>query len=262
MGEVNRPGREGKNIASVLRALRILELFNDQTAELGITEMARQLHLHKSTVSGLVYTLQDNGYLDQNTASRKYRLGTKLIERAFVALGHLEVTRVALPYMESLHRWRDETVNLAILDRDEVVYVERVLSSQTLGVRSEVGKRAMAHSTALGKALLAYLPAEELERFLSCQELTPVTPNTITDPQTMRAELHLTRSRGYAIDVEENELGGICVAAPIIDHRGKSVAAISMSIPSVRLPEDEIPAIAERVVQAARGISQDLGFNP
>jgi len=253
--------RGGRGIASVCRALRVLELFDAHTAELGITEMAERLDLHKSTLAGLVYTLENSGYLEQNPTTRKYRLGVKLVERAFVALGHLEVTRVALPHLERLRDWRDETVNLAVLDEDEVVYVERLLSSQTLGMRSEVGKRAMAHSTALGKALLSQLPRSELDAFLANCELPPVTPNTITKPKKLKHELNLVRSRGYAVDMEEDQIGGVCVAAPVFDHKGKAIAAVSISVPIARLRPSEVSHFGAEVMRTARAISEDLGYS-
>lgn len=254
--------RGGREIASVRRALSILELFDVHTAELGITEMAERLDLHKSTVAGLVYTLESSGYLEQNPTTRKYRLGVKLVERAFVALGHLEVTRVALPHLERLRNWRDETVNLAVLDRDEVVYIERLLSSQTLGMRSEVGKRAMAHSTALGKALLSQLPRSELEAFLANCDFPRVTPNTITQPKQLKHELDLVRSRGYAVDMEEDQIGGACIAAPIFDHRGKAIAAVSISVPIARLRPSEVSHFGAKVMRTACAISEDLGYVP
>ena len=186
----------------------------------------------------------------------------KLVERAFVALGHLEVTRVALAHLERLRKWRDETVNLAVLDCDEVVYIERLLSPQTLGMRSEVGKRAMAHSTALGKALLSQLSKSELATFLANCDLPPVTPNTITEPEELKHELDLVRSRGYAVDMEEDQIGGACIAAPIFDHRGKAVAAASISVPLARLRPSELPGFGAKVTGTARAISEDLGYVP
>jgi len=254
--------RGGRGITSVCRALSILELFDAHTAELGITEMAARLALHKSTLAGLVYTLERSGYLEQNPATRKYRLGVKLVERAFVALGHLEVIRVALPHLERLRNWRDETVNLAVLDGDEVVYIERLLSSQTLGMRSEVGKRAMAHSTALGKALLSQLPKNELDALLANCDLAAITPNTIIEPQELKCELELIRNRGYAADMEEDQIGGACIAAPIFDHRRKAIAAVGIPMPIARLSPAEIPDFGAKVMGAAQAISQDLGYMP
>lgn len=124
-----RPDPVGRRIASVSRALSIIDLFDSDTTELGITEISKRLYLHKSTVSGLVNTLQAYGYLDQNPSNRKYYLGMKIVEKAFVALDNFDVVNTARKHMERLRNWRDETVNLAILDSDEVLYIDRELGT-------------------------------------------------------------------------------------------------------------------------------------
>lgn len=254
-----RPG-SGRTIASVSRALNIIDLFNHNTTELGITEISHLLGLHKSTVSGLVNTLQASGYLDQNPSTRKYRLGLKIVERAILALNSLEVSRIARPHMLQLRDWRDETVNLAILDNDEVLYIERELGSKTLGMQSHVGKRERAHSTALGKALLSQLTEVEFGEYLSKYSLNPITPNTITQPEKLRQELEMIRRQGYATDMEENEIGGVCVAAPILDYLGNAIAAISISIPMARLNREETPRLGKKVIETASAISKEMGY--
>jgi len=239
----------------------ILNLFGDPTPELGTTEIATALGLHKSTVAGLIYTLEANGYLAQNPVTRKYRLGYKLIERASVMLAHLEIRQVALPYLQELRDQFGETANMAILDGADMVYIERLLSPRVLGMRSEIGKRMLAHSTALGKAILSCLPADEVQEFIKRNGLPAVTPKTITDPDKLIQELEKTRRRGFAVDDEENEPGGRCVAAPVFDHTGKPVAAISISAPAARLPLSEIPRVGERVRKAAAAISRSLGYS-
>ncbi len=256
----NAKSESGRMIASVSRALSILDLFDHNTTELGITEISHLLDLHKSTISGLVNTLQASGYLDQNPSTRKYRLGLKIVERAILALSGLEVSRIARPYMLQLRDWRDETVNLAILNDDEVLYIERELGTRTLGMQSHVGKREKAHSTALGKALLSQLTEVELGEYLSKYSLNPVTPNTITQPQKLRQELEIIRRQGFATDMEENEIGGVCVAAPILDYQGNAIAAISISIPMARLKRIETPKLGKKVIETAKAISKEMGY--
>jgi DNA-binding IclR family transcriptional regulator len=249
-------------IGSVQRALDILELFDAQTSELGTTEIAAATGLHKSTVAGLIYTLEAKGYLNQNPATRKYRLGLKLVERASIMLGHVEIRQVALPHIQALRDEFDETVNLAILDGADVVYVERLLSKRGLGMRSEVGKRMLAHSTALGKAILSCWPVDQVKNFIKQYGLPAVTPNTITDPERLLCELDRTREQGYAMDDEENEPGGRCVAAPIFDHMGQVVAAVSLSAPSPRMPSSQVSSVGLRVKEIAKAISCSLGYSP
>jgi IclR family acetate operon transcriptional repressor len=249
-----------KKIGSVQRAIDILNLFNSQSPELGMTEIAHALKLHKSTTASLVYTLEANGLLAQNPHTRKFHLGLKLIERAFMMLDQVEVRKIAYPHLQVLRDEWNETVNLAILDGADVVYVERMLGTKTLGMRSEVGRRAPAHSTALGKAMLAFLPEKQIEKYLREYGLPRVTFKTITVRKKFWAELAKTRKCGYAIDDEENEVGGRCIGVPVFDYTGQVVAAVSISAPTARLPMSDVPQAAALVVKTAQAISRELGY--
>lgn len=251
-----------KMIGSVQRAIEILSLFDTSTPELGTTEISKSLGLHKSTVASLVYTLAANGYLRQNPTTRKYRLGFKLLERASAMLEQVEIRQVAYPFLLELRNRWDETVNLAVLDEGEVVYVERFLGSKGLGMRSEVGTRAPAHSTALGKAILSCHAAAQVHFYLKQCGLPRVTSNTIVEPDRFLAELEKTREQGYAVDDEENEVGGRCVAVPIFDHTGKVVAAVSISAPAARLPMNQVAEAGAMVRETAKAISRSLGYVP
>jgi IclR family KDG regulon transcriptional repressor len=254
--------RPSKLIGSVERAFGILDLFDSRSPELGMTEIARAMGLHKSTVASLIYTLEAQGYLAQNPVTRKYRLGLKLVERASVVLSHVELRQVALPHLQVLRDEFDEGVNLAILDGAYVVYVERMVGTRALGVRTEVGKREPAHSTALGKAILSSLPNAQVEAFVKQHGLPRVTSQTITSLDRLCRELDETRQRGFAIDNEESELGERCVAAPIFDHAGEVAAAVSVSAPVSRLPMSEMPRFSAQVRKTAETISRSLGYSP
>lgn len=251
-----------KPIASVQRALDILDLFDSRNSELGNADIARLLNLPVGTAAGLIFTLKLNGYLAQNPSNRKYRLGFKLAERTRVLFDQLDLRRTALPYLEKLREWCNESVNLGMLDGDSVVYIERLHGRQSLGIRSEIGKHAPIHSTALGKALLVFQPVEDIERFLAGYKFEPVTPYTIRDAAVFLAELDLTRKRGYAVDEEENEIGGRCVAAAVFDSSGRPVAAVSVSVPVQRLPSNRVAEFGQMIESTAAQISHDLGFSP
>ncbi len=251
-----------KKVGSVQRAIDILNLFGTLTPELGTTDIARALKLHKSTTASLVATLVANGFLSQNPDTRKYRLGLKLVERAFAMLDQVEIRQIAYPYLQELRNQWNETVNLAILDGPDVVYVERFLGTKALAMRSEVGRRAPAHSTGLGKAILACLPIPQVRAFIDCYGLPSITPKTITDPVTFLSELDQSRERGYAVDDEENEIGGRCIAVPIFDHTGTPVAAVSVSAPTARLPLSDVPQVGMQVRETAKAISRGLGYLP
>jgi DNA-binding IclR family transcriptional regulator len=251
-----------KKIGAVQRAVDILNLFDSASPELGTTEIAKALGLHKSTAASLVYTLEANGYLTQNPNSRKYRLGFKLLERANSVLDHIDVREIALPWLRQLHDECGETVNLGILDGADVVYIESLLSTRVLGMHSKVGKRTPAHSAALGKAILGFLPLQDAREYIAQYGLPAMTPNTISDSTKFLQELERVREQGFAIDDEENELGGRCVAAPIFDHESNPALALSISVPSARLSLADVPQLAARVLQVAKTISHSLGYMP
>lgn len=248
-----------KVIGSVQRAIDILDLFDAHTQEFGVTEIALSMGLPKSTVAGLIYTLEQNGYLEQNPQNRKYRLGYKLAERTGILLQQYDLRQTAAPILEDLRDECQESVNLAIRDGDDVVYIERMHGMNMLGMRSEIGKREKLHSTALGKALLAYLPVEEIKKIIENYEFTTVTSQTITRPVAFLFELEATRKRGFALDNQENELGGRCVAAAIKDYRDETVAAVSISVPLQRMPDERIAVLGNQVIRAAKEISKKLG---
>lgn len=252
--------KKHKTIASVQKALDILNCFEGSRSELGNAEIAKLVNLPVGTVSGLVYTLRVNHYLDQNPANRKYRLGLKLAERASMLLNQLDLRQIAGPHLERLREWCGESVNLAIVDEQEVVYIERYFGKHALGIRSELGKRTPIHSTALGKAITAYLPPSEIRAYLDQAKFFPVTRYTITDAERFQAELERVRKNGYSIDEEENEMGGRCIAAPIFDHDCRPVAAISVSVPIQRLPREKIPELSLKIKETAQAISQRLGY--
>jgi IclR family KDG regulon transcriptional repressor len=249
-----------KVIASVQHALDILNLFDANHAELGNSDIARMLEMDPGTAAGLVYTLRINNYLDQNPENRKYHLGLKLAERASVLLGQIDLRQIAAPFLRQLLDWSGESVNLAIRDQQEVVYIERLFGSHSLGIRSELGKRAPLHSTALGKAILANMDDHEVQSILTDYEMTAITPKTILTLKDFMIDLEKVRKNGYAVDDEENELGGRCLAAPIMDNTGKPIAAISISAPIQRFPIEKIPEFGEPIKQAALALSQKIGY--
>lgn len=253
--------RTAKLIGAVERALDILELFSERTPELGTTEIAEATGLHKSTAAGLIYTLAAKGYLAQNSASRKYRLGLKALGLARVVLSSMDLRQAALPYLHQLRDQFDETVNLAILDDGYMVYIERILCARALGMRSEVGKRERAHSTALGKAILAHSDPAEVHDYVTRYGLPASTARTVTDRDTLQQHLEAALRQGYAVDDEENQVGGRCLAAPIFDYTGRPVAALSISAPAARLSLEVAPQIAATLCEAARAISASLGYS-
>lgn len=248
-----------KTIGSVQRALDILNLFDKNHVELGNTEIARLMDLPTGTAAGLIYTLRINNYLDQNPNNRKYRLGLQLAERAAVLFDQLDLRRVAAPFLAELRDWCSESINLAIRDGTEVVYIERMFGNHALGIRSELGRRGPLHSTSLGKAIFAFLPKPEAQKLLASYVFSSVTPFSITSQAQFIENLAKIRQQGYSVDEQENELGGRCVGAPILDRFNYPIAAISISVPLQRFPDKDVEKYGNKLIDIANKISQKMG---
>jgi DNA-binding IclR family transcriptional regulator len=248
-------------VRSVRRAIRILEAFRDGSSYT-VTELARALGLPKSSVYELVSTLVSEGLLAKEDPTSRYRLGLRLVELARAANQHLEVRQVARPLIEKLRDELNETVQLTILDGEEILYVDGCESSRQLRTFYQFGDRAPLHCTALGKAILANLPTDEIERRLRRRTLKAYTPATLTDPQELRRELARTAARGYSVDDMEHEEDVRCVGAPIRDREGRAFASISVSGPAHRLRPGRDREIARQLIAAAEEISRALGYLP
>ncbi|GAB4116521.1 MAG: IclR family transcriptional regulator [Candidatus Caldatribacteriota bacterium] len=251
---------KGKTVNSIDRTLQILQLFSLQKPEWGVSEISRALNLYKSYVHNILFTLLKRGFVTKNPANDKYRLSIKFFELGSIVLENIDLRKIAHPYMEQLSQEFNETVHLGILSEGEVVSIEQEKSNQTLQPQIYIGKRAPLHCTGVGKALLAFLPAEEIDRIIQEKGLKKYTDNTITNTLDLKKELEKIRQFGYALDNMEHEPGVRCIAAPIRDHRGNIVASMSLSGPAFRIGEDQITLIKERVIYYTRLISQAMGY--
>lgn len=239
------------SVESVRRALRILRCFSVDAPELGVSDIARQLGMHKSTVYRLLGTMEAEGFVHQVDGAR-YALGWRLFELGGAVKGWPATRKVVLRHLQDLVAATNETAHLAVLDEGSVLYVEKVESPRPLRMPSSVGKRVPPHCTALGKVFLAGLTRDELLPLIY-QPLRPFTPNTIIDPDRLREELESVRVSGYAVDREEIEEGLMCIAAPIVDDQYVVAAAISISGPASRIG----PRLAQ-YVEAVQGTSAAL----
>lgn len=247
-------------IQSVARAIAIIEALAEVRGELPLNEIAHRLGLAKSTVHGIISTLKDHGYIEQSSFTGKYRLGLRLFEVGSLIARNWEVRTVAAPYIQRLKEEMGETIHLVVLDKYEVLYIDKLESSESLRIASQVGMRLPAHCTGVGKVLLAHLPAEERAEVLETKGLARYTRNTITDAERLEAELARIREEGYAVDNEEIMDSLRCVAAPIQDQTGRVVSAISLSGPVFRMRGERFERAVELVTRTAREISAELGY--
>lgn len=244
-------------LGSVANAARALKSFSSLEREWGVSDLARRLGIAKSTAHRLLATLTDEGLLEQDPRTGRYRLGLAVFDLA-AAVQSLDLHEAALSPMTDLRNRTGETVQVAVLDGREVVYVERLDSPNTLRLFLEVGRRNDAHSTGCGKALLAFSPPEVVDRVLKHWKLPAKTPHTITSLDALRADLADARRRGYARNRHESELGVISVAAPIRDASGRTIAALSVAGPAERLDPIELQ-VAHATMETAATISRRLG---
>ncbi|MEH7113080.1 IclR family transcriptional regulator [Neobacillus niacini] len=247
-------------IQSIERAADVLEVFLTTSPELSVKEISEKLQLSKSTVHGIIKTLEHRGYLEQNPEDLKYKLGIKLFKLGNFVSKHFDIGNIARPIIRDLANELNETVHLVTLQRDEVVYIEKVEGPRALTIYSHIGKRAPVHCTGVGKAILAHLSETEVDKLLSSASLEAFTEYTMTDMNEIKKHLVSVRETGYAVDDEEIELGLKCIAAPIFNHKGNVIASISCAAPKMRLDEEMLPKVIAGIKRAASEISKSLGY--
>ncbi len=252
--------RDARTLSSVRNAARLLKQFTSNERELGVTELAVRLGLAKSSVHRLLTTLQQERLVEQDPDSGRYRLGLAIFELGAAASSPTDLHQAVLLPMSVLRVRTGETVQMAVLDGREVVYIERLESPNTLRLFLEVGARNHAHCTGSGKCLLAFLDDERLEEILAGWELPAKTDATIVDPVELRRELRRIRSLGYAINAHESEPGVVSVAGPIRDGTGRVVASISVAGPAPRM-DPRMDDVTRLVLEAAAMASKRLSWS-
>src|SRR5579863_1591236 len=249
------PVRESPSIA-VERAFAILEATAGQNGGLTNAEISRQLSIPKSSASYILRTLVRGGYLRRESASGRYRLGLKLLNLGRGVLAGYELREIAVAAMRNLVERTGLTSHLAVLDRSEAVYIEKVEAPGFIKMDTWVGRRMFVHSTSVGKVLVAHLPRPDVEAIIREQGFKKRTAKTITTSGRFFAELARVRDQGYAVDDEENSIGARCLAVPVFDDHGAVVAAIGLSGTISQLESENIPRVAELAREAARRISR------
>lgn len=245
---------------SLAKGIKLLEVPADTGRATGVSELSRALGLDKSTVYRLLTTLKSRGYVEQDPETRKYGVGPRMIAVSSRILGNNDVYLQARPVMKELLQETRETVHLAMLMENQVVYIAQEISPEVVSVSTEIGQREPIHCTAVGKALVAFLTEEELEAVIRHLDFRQYTSRTITDPDRFRAHCRQIRAQGYAVDDEELYPGVRCIAAPIRGYDGSMPASLGISGPATRLQSGVIPWLGRIVMKYAQEVSGRLGY--
>lgn len=256
---VGENGAGRYRIQAIERAVSILNAFTPDEPEMGVSDLAQRLSLHKSTVHRFVVNLEAAGLLERNRTTSRYRLGLRIFELGSQVLAQMNLWEEAPPFLEGLVRDTGETGHLAIFDGGEAIYIEKVEARRALRIPSAIGRGYPAHATSLGKALLAHQSPHVIEAVIAERGLARCASRTICDREQLLDELERVRQVGYAIDDEEYEEGLRCIGAPIVGHTGTVVAAIGIGGPVTRVTPDRVRELGQVVMEAAAGLSHRMG---
>jgi DNA-binding IclR family transcriptional regulator len=251
-------------IQAVANALRLFEEFRDES-EIGVADLSRRLALHKNNVFRLLATLEDRGYIEQDPATERYRLGIGALRLGQSYSRNRPLLARAHAYLEDLSSETRETAHLGLLHDFAVIHADGVAPDRLLVTGLRTGRILPVHCTALGKVLIGCCPVGQRQAYdrtvAADGSLAVFTPATISDPDKFFEHIRTVAGQGFAIDREECEVGLCCAAAPVYDEHGRVVAALSVSAPSARAPEEALlREICPRVIASAEGLSRELGY--
>lgn len=246
-------------IQSLARGLEILEYLSERKSA-GCTEVAAHLDVNKSTAFRLLETLMLSNFVEQDADTNKYKLGTAILHMRESLIRNTDLVSLAKPYLSKLVESTQESAHLCLLSNDKAVIVDQVLSKEVIKVSASIGRAEPIHASSVGKCILAFQNASTKERMLSCENMEAYTKNTFLSQEDLESELEKIRSRGYAIDDEEVNIGVRCVAAPIRNYKGETFGCIGVSGPATRIHMSSIEKYANVVQATAMMISNRLGY--
>jgi DNA-binding IclR family transcriptional regulator len=246
------------SIRSVERALDVLTCFTDQTPALSMTQISELVGINKSTIHRILATLERKRFVERDPDTGVYRPGIRLLQYAFLTLEHNDLRRLASPFLHKLCNQYQENANLTILDDTFVVYLDVVESPQRVKLAAVPGQRLPAFCTASGKAILAFLPIDQLNRILE-RGMPRYTQNTISSKQAFLEEMLHARQLGFAISLQEFEEGINAVAAPIISNKDNVIASISIAGPAYRLTRERMNQIGPDLASQIKDFSHEIG---
>ena len=246
-----------ESIRAVERALDVLMCFTSQTPELTMTQISELVGINKSTVHRLLATLEGKRFVERDPTTGAYRLGIRLVQMAFLTMQHNDLRRLAAPFLLNLCDQYHENVNLSILDDTEVVYVDVIESSQRVKLAASPGQRLPAFCTASGKAILAFVPEEDVKSILE-RGMARYTQNTILSQKAFFENILQAQEQGFALSEQEFEEGINAIAAPIINSTGKPIASVSIAGPAYRLTRERMLEIGSNLVTVAKKIAREV----
>ncbi|MFA5658724.1 MAG: IclR family transcriptional regulator [Oscillospiraceae bacterium] len=249
---------DGKiKVKSLKKAIDILECFSLEKAELGITEISNRLNLNKSNVHNIITTFEECGYIEHNPENGKYRLGLKILQLSHIVSRSMSFQSIIRKSVSALSKEIDEIVYFGIPDGESVMYMDAEFPEKAFNIRWVQGMTAPLVCTAIGKAMLAFMDNDFVNRILETP-LVRFTDDTITDPDEMRIELIRTKQRGYSLDCMEHEYGIKCVGVPVFDHNGRLIGALSTTGPSLRFNDEKLKLSAELLKKKAKEMQQAI----
>jgi len=257
---MDKKNNEPQRLSSVTNALRILKSFSTFEPSKRVTDLAESLGIAKSTVSRLLATLANEGFVIKDEKSNEYKLGVSVLTLGGILTNNLDIHKEAVPVLNKLVNDTGETAHLAILDGIDTIYIHKEECNHPVRILTHLGRRNPSYCTSSGKVLLAFNNNNLVEQVIE-NGLVSHMHNSITNPNKLRAELEMIQEVGYAVSTEELTEGTRSVAAPIKDHTGKVVSAVTIVGPIQRITNNKIPALSKAVIQAGVEASERLGYD-
>ena len=254
-------GAADSTIKSVHTALTLLDLVGKARDGVRVKDLSEEAGINKASISKMLATLGAHGYVQRDAATRRYHLGYKLIELGTRLIESIDIRAVARPFLQDLEKAANEVINLVIYRNGDLIYIDKYEGTKTLRMHSKIGGKASWAHTSVGKVIYAFLPPQEQAYVLEAMSFIPRTRKSLPHAADFLAQAEEAGKKGYAMDIEENEEGIICVGAPIFDYSGTVVAGVSISSPTVRAHQARIDELSSLLVLQCRAMSRALGYN-
>jgi DNA-binding IclR family transcriptional regulator len=261
-GRIYMDSRTTQSVPSVERALKILDAVSNSRNGLSLSDIVRKLALPRSSTHTLLLTLERHGYLHGDRATGRYTLGSEIFHVAHLALGAMELREQAAPFLTALMMRTRLTVHFGLLEQNGAVLIEKVEPPGLVRLATWVGRRMEVHCTGVGKALIAYMTEEQIDRLIKDHGLPRHNENTISSARKLKEQLSIIRKQGYAVDDEEDEIGLRCVGSAVFNSMNVPVAAASIAGTIGQINAENLALLASQVKQTAQSISRRLGFCP